>query len=191
MRFKEFYLTEAIAIDDVNKNIGKKKVVVFQGRLNPPTKAHTQVIPKQMKKTDLPVVLFLVRGKKSDLRKNPLKVEEQLKMIKKSAGNNIDDIIVIPDGFIGTVIDEARNRDLEPVKLFTGSDRFKNYKSQMKRYQDKWNTDLEVSEIKRNDEDISATKLREAVKNDDFDSFLKLTHNLDKKDFEIIKKRLK
>ena len=192
MRFKDyFYLSEAIATDDVNKKPGKTKIAVFQGRLNPPTKAHTEIIPNQMKKAGLPVVLFLVKGKKSDPKKNPLKLQEQLKMIKKSAGNKINKIFVIDNGFIGELVNTARNNDMEPVEMWTGTDRLQTYKAQAKKYKDTWNMNLKVKEIKRGKENISATKVREAAKEGDFETFKKMTSNLDQKDFKILQKRLK
>jgi hypothetical protein len=191
MRFKDFYINEAIAVDDVNSTVGKTKVSVFQGRLNPPTKAHTQIIPLQMKKSGYPVILFLVKGKGSDIKKNPLKLQDQLKMIKKSAGRNIHKIFVIDNGFIGEMVNILRDNNMEPVELWTGTDRLQTYKLQANKYKEKWNLDLDVKEIKRGEEDISASKVRQSAIDNDFETFKELTSNLDKSDFEILKKSMK
>jgi FAD synthase len=194
MRFKDFYLNEAIATEDVNKNPGKNPAVFTAGRFQPFTSGHFKLI-QQMKKDGkgAAVILFLVKGKGTgkDKKKNPLSKSEQIKIIKKSAGKDIKEIIEVPDGFLGTFVDILRKKNYEPKGIFVGSDRLQTNKQQIKKYKDIWNINMKAFEIKRTGEDVSATKVRNAVKSDDFDTFQKLTKNLDKSDFKLLQKRLK
>lgn len=192
MRFKEYYLGEAIAIEDVSTKKGKKEAVFTIGRYNFFTGGHYSIIT-QLKKSNKPIILVLVKGKgtSKDKDKNPLNVKDQLKIIKKSAGKEIQDIIVIDNGFMGEAINAIRKKNYEPVELWTGTDRLKTYTDQVKKYKDTWDLNLKVKEIKRTGKSISATKARASVRNDDFKTFKELTHNLDKKDFEFLKSKMK
>lgn len=186
MRFREL-IGEAIAIEDVNTTPGDKPVVVMQGRFQPFTKGHYKVY-EQAKSHGMPVVIYLVKGKKSseDKQSNPLEAEEQIEFIKKSVGSDVE-VRVIPDGFIGTWVNDLRNDGMEPKVFLTGTDRMKAYKGMINRYITKWDIDITLDEIERADEDISATRVRQAIKNDDFDTFKDMTVNLDDTDFEKLK----
>jgi uncharacterized protein (DUF2141 family) len=76
-----------------------------------------------------------------------------------------------------------------PIKYGASSernfqDRLKNYEYQVNRHNKDWNIDLKIKEIKRSDEDISASKVRQSALDNDFKTFKSLTSNLDQKDFE-------
>jgi citrate lyase synthetase len=97
----------------------------------------------------------------------------------------------VPTAFIGELVHQARNRNHEIVRLFAGTDRVKGYESQIDRYKEQLNIDIKVDEIKRSDEDISATKVRNALIDDDWDTFKKMTAKLDKKDFIRLQNEIK
>ena len=77
----------------------------------------------------------------------------------------------LDNGFVGEWIHELRKVNKEPIALFCGSDRKKSYEAQIKRYSEKLNLNITVEEIKRTGNDISASKVREALKNNDKDLF--------------------
>ena len=165
---------------------------VVTGRFNPFTAGHNKIVKQAKKETGLPTVILLVKGKHQAkiTDKNPLKTPEQIKMIKKSAGKNVIDVIEMDSAFITNFIDALRKNNYEPRYIYTGTDRLNLAKSQLDKYGPAMETNIEVREIKRTDEDISATKVRNAAKENDFETFKSMTDGLDRKDMELLRKRL-
>ncbi len=164
------YLEEALSLDNVNKTPGKNKVVVMMGRFQPPTIAHLDIIEKAYKKYKLPVIIAIVKSKNKN---SPFSVDIIKKMIKESIKGKIE-FLELSSGFIGDFISPLRDKNLEPTILFAGSDRIKSYENQIERYKELFDLNLTVEEIKRNDDDVSASKVRDALKNNDEESFKKL-----------------
>jgi len=196
-RFKIFLkLNEAgTHLKDVNKKRGEKPAVVFMGRFQPITKAHVGIIKEMQKKyPGAEPFVFTVRGEKSsqDKEKNPFSFKIQQEMIEKSA--NIKYVEEVPSAFIGEFIDRTRNKNFEIEAIFCGSDRVKGYQSQVDRYKEELDIDIKVEEIKRDmssKENISATRVRESLKNNDFGTFQDLTVNLNKRDFIRLQSEIK
>lgn len=193
MKFTDFYFTEAtVHHDKVTKKKGKKEVVVTTGRFNPFTAGHNKIVKQSKAATGLPTVILLVKGKHQAkiTDKNPLKTPEQIKMIKKSAGKNVIDVLVLDSAFITNFVDALRKKNYEPRYIYTGTDRLALAKSQVDKYGEAMDVDIEVKEIKRTDKDISATKVRQAAIDNDFKAYQSMTDGLDKKDMELLRKRL-
>lgn len=184
-------LLEAVAINDVNKNVGSKPAVFIQGRFQPISKAHADIINRMIEEyPECEHFVFIVKGLTTSENKesNPFDFETQKILIKKSCpliGNNI---IEVTDGFIGTFINELRNKDFEPKAFYCGTDRVKTYTEQLNRYSEKLNVNIDINEIPRTDVDISATKIRKSIKENDFDSFKSMTKNLTIKEFNMLRK---
>jgi hypothetical protein len=144
----------------------KKEVELFLGRLQPPHLGHKKNIDA-MKNP----VIGIVRGTKSGLDKtrNPLEVDYQISLIKKFAPNAI--IKVFPDGFLPFIISSLRQEGLEVVTILAGSDRIDSYKQSIvsfnKKLPDDRKIEAEFKEIARDDKDISATKIRSAIRTGD------------------------
>lgn len=148
-----------------------KTVGIFSGRMQPVTLAHAKIIETMAKENDSGIV-FIVKGKKTsdDKEKNPFDAETQKKMLELIAPKNVK-IEIISTGFF---VDELNKLNSTKFTAYAGSDRVKAYAS-FQKYMENDNT-LEIKEIKRTDEDISATKVRDALKSNDEASFKKLTH---------------
>jgi len=193
MRFKDFYITEAAKVEDVPKEKGKQEVVIMSGRFQPVTAGHVKVI-KQMKSkySGKPIIVFLVKGEKSgqDKTKNPLDEKTQIKLLKKSMKGLIKDVLISKSAFIGDLLIGLRPK-YEPIAFYTGTDRLKGYQGMIDRYKDDMNMDIKMEEIKRTGENISATKVRQSIKDNDFKTFQSMTTNLDKKDFDMLRKKIK
>jgi len=187
--FKQ-YIDEAIALNQVIKTPGQHKVAVFMGRFQPPTKAHLSIIKQIEQREHLPVVVAIVRGSKTSQNKskNPFDFETQ-KAIFRACLNNVE-IIQVSTGFIGEFVDILRRENKEPVVLYCGSDRLSGYQQQVNRYKTQLNLNLVVKEIPRTEGDISATKVRLALKNDDFETFKKLTDKCEWQFFDLLKKQM-
>jgi cytidyltransferase-like protein len=185
--FRHFLDEGALPLDKVMTKRGTKEVVVVQGRFQPPTLGHLKAIEQAYKKFKKPVAIVLVKGGKSKI---PFDEKIQKKVFKAMLGS-IPHIFVDEDsGFIGNFIDKLRKDNKEPIAIFTGSDRVKSYEAQIDRYVEKLNLNIKVHEIVRGDEDVSATKVRNALKDDDFEAFKKLTHKNVHKMFKELQAKL-
>ena len=180
------YIQEAMAVSDVNTEPGDTDVAVIMGRFQPPTKAHLKIIENAYKKTHNKVAVFIVKSKSEKSPFDTGRVIDILKTLKVPI-----EIFVIKNGFIGEFVHILRNNKLEPTTLWVGSDRKSSYESQIRRYEDTFNLNLEVKEIKRSAEDISASKVREALLNDDFETFKSMMTKNSLKFYEKLKKDLK
>ncbi len=145
-------------------------VGIFSGRFQPPTLAHSDIINKMSKENSRGIV-YIVKGKETSKNKdqNPFDVEVQKEMLEAIAPKNIK-IEIISTGFF---VDELNKFKNTKFVAYAGSDRGRVYTTCTK-YLENDNI-LEIKEIKRTDEDISASKVREALKDDDKETFNKMT----------------
>ena len=155
-----------IALNEANGSIG-----IFSGRFQPVTKAHSDII-NTMARENKKVIIFLVKGKKTseDKTKNPFDSETQKKMLELVSPSNVE-IKIINTGFFVDELNELP--DGTKFVAYAGSDRIKAYKAYEKYMEG--NRTLEVKEIKRTDKYISATKVRQSLKDNNFEDFKTLT----------------
>jgi len=171
-------LNEALKVP--HKEQGKKKVNMFVGRFQPFTLGHVKVFEKMYKENGKPVVVFLVRGKNNDSEKRPFDEEIQQAMFAKMAKQYpfLETAIVVPNGSIDTMFAAARPA-YEPVMWGYGTDRKKSYGAMIDKqsYRDQLGVDPDFKgyEIFRTDDNISASKVRNALKIDDEKTFKKMT----------------
>ena len=171
-------INEALKVP--HKEQGKKKVNMFVGRFQPFTLGHVKVFEKMYKENGKPVVVFLVRGKNNDPEKRPFDEEMQQAMFAKMAKQYpfLETAIVVPNGSIDTMFAAARPA-YEPVMWGYGTDRKKSYGAMIDKqsYRDQLGVDPDFKgfEIFRTDDNISASKVRNALKIDDEKTFKKMT----------------
>ena len=171
-------INEALKVP--HKEQGKKKVNMFVGRFQPFTLGHVKVFEKMYKENGKPVVVFLVRGKNNDPEKRPFDEEMQQAMFAKMAKQYpfLETAIVVPNGAIDTMFAAARPA-YEPVMWGYGTDRKKSYGAMIDKqsYRDQLGVDPDFKgyEIFRTDDNISASKVRNALKIDDEKTFKKMT----------------
>ena len=163
--------------------VKNNKPAIIVGRFQPLTKGHLKLI-LEAKRKGLEPVLCMIDTKKTDERKpwdsrflldlyaEPMKKLGFRIVLVKSA-----DIVEI-----GKTIPGIR-------AWFCGTDRYKDYARMVDKYGAEAGLDpeFELVEIPRSDEDISATKCREAIVSGDFATFSKLYIYPDKKVFELLK----
>ena len=175
---KTTVLNEALNVP--HKEKGKKPVNMFVGRFQPFTLGHVKVFEKMYKENGKPVVVFLVRGKNNDPEKRPFDEEMQQAMFAKMAKQYpfLETAIVVPNGSIDTMFAAARPA-YEPVMWGYGTDRKKSYGAMIDKqsYRDQLGVDPDFKgyEIFRTDDNISASKVRNALKIDDEKTFKKMT----------------
>lgn len=158
-----------IALKYINEK--EKTVGIFSGRFQPATLAHSNIIDTMSKENDKGII-FLVKGKKSseDKDKNPFDAEIQKKMLELIAPKNVEVRIISSGFFVG----ELNKMQEDNFVAYAGTDRLTSYE-RMASYMEEGKT-LKVKEIKRTNEDISATKVRESLRDGNEEMFKKLTN---------------
>ena len=175
---KTTVLNEALNVP--HKEKGKKPVNMFVGRFQPFTLGHVKVFEKMYKENGLPVVVYMVRGGKADPEKRPFDEDMQQAMFAKMKKQYpfLEASFVVPNGAIDTMFAAARPA-YEPMMWGYGTDRKKAYGNMINKqsYRDDLGVDSSFKgfEIKRGDENISASKVRNALKIDDEKTFKKMT----------------
>ena len=176
-------LNEALKVNHAEQ--GKELVNMFVGRFQPFTLGHAKVLEALHKENGYPVVVLLVKAKnakpkKGDEFSKPYDTETQIEMFNnvKKQYKFLKDILIIPTGGIDTIFNALRP-NYEPVLWGTGTDRIKGYGYQVNNdsYRDQLNcrADFGLFEIKRTDDNISATKVRNAMLDGDERLFQSMT----------------
>lgn len=155
-----------------------KRINIMIGRFQPFTKGHYKCVEEARKVKDVPTVICMIETKdnKTD-EKHPFPSSMLLPIYRYMFKNdpNIEDIILVPSADIVKISDQLK--DYEIVSWTCGTDRIDDYKKFTDKYHDQahLSDDFEMIEIKRTGEDISATKVRQALLDDDKAAFLKMT----------------
>lgn len=163
MKFKE-YITES-SKDDYSG--------IFIGRMQGLTTGHTKVIDI-MARTHPRSYVVLVKGEKSSADKahNPLTYEVQKKMIEKVLPANVE-LITAKTANLEDILPGIEGKDFA---VYAGPDRLQAYRAYAK-YVLKQGYNVKVIDTGQmipRDDAVSGTKLRAALKNDDFEAFKKI-----------------
>ena len=168
------------ALNVPHKEKGKKPVNMFVGRFQPFTLGHVKVFEKMYKENGLPVVVYMVRGRKPDPEKRPFDEDTQQAMFAKMKKQYpfLEASFVVSNGAIDTMFAAARPA-YEPMMWGYGTDRKKDYGDMIDKqsYRDQLGVDPSFKgyEIPRTGENISASKVRNALKIDDEKTFKQMT----------------
>jgi hypothetical protein len=175
---KPTVINEALNVPYVEQ--GKKPVNIFVGRFQPFTLGHVKVFEQMYKENGYPVVVYIVRGSKPDPEKSPFDEDLQQAMFAKMQKQYpfLEASYVVPNGAIDTLYSSARPA-YEPMLWGYGTDRKNAYNGMIDKqaYRDQLGVhpDFKGFEIKRGDENISASKVRNALKIDDEKTFKQMT----------------
>ena len=174
------HISEALKID--YKDQGAQPVNIFVGRFQPFTLGHVKVLETLYKANGFPVIVFLVKSKtvkKEDAAKRPYDTDTQIEMFNKVQKEYpfLKEVIVVPSAAIDIMFNQLRPK-YEPVLWGTGTDRMKAYGYMVDnaKYREELNvrSDFGLHEIKRGDDDISATQVRNSMLDDEYNLFKKL-----------------
>lgn len=160
--------------DDVEltaKNLLIKKLdgnngALFLGRFQPPTKMHIKIVEDAMKRFDYVVLGVVLSRRPTD--KSPFDVSTVTRLWREVFPD-----IEIVSAYTGNLVTVLNKTDLNINTVLAGSDRVGGYEKQLSRMQG-----MNVEEIVRGEQDVSATKVRNALLNNDFRSF---KDNMDKR----------
>jgi cytidyltransferase-like protein len=158
---------------------------VMFGRFQPLTLGHMRGIEQMSGDVDKGTV-YIVKGEKSskDKDKNPFSAETQLKLLSAVLSDSID-AQISKSAFYPDIINEI---DATDFKIYAGTDRYSAYKKMLSYVDDV--KSAEVIQIKRSDDDISATKVRDALKADDEKTFKSLTPHQIHKFYDELRKEI-
>jgi len=165
----------------------RKSVNVMIGKFQPITTGHLKVVDEMYNLNGLPTYFFIVRRKDSILSEFlTINIFNTLyKNNTKVAGYSFK-----KGEWYDTWLSELRMKGLEPVLLGCGEDRSGLYERNLYEINTKNNSNVELYVEKRDTEDISATKLKNAIIEDDKEtikkSFPKYLHGF----LEKVKKEL-
>lgn len=153
-----------------------KKVNIILGRFQPITLGHMKMVEELYKINGYPTVFCMVSNKKFD-KKHPFSDELINKQFCEIRDEKIAGKVYVKNADIVKFAEELHINNYEPYLWAAGSDRYVAYKKQSDGYKEKANllSEFDVVEIKRDDEDISATKVRESIANGDLKEFIKMT----------------
>lgn len=189
-------LNEALKVNHTEQ--GKEPVNIFVGRFQPFTLGHAKVLETIHKQNGHDVIVFLIKSKtqkKGDEFSRPYSEELQVKMFKEVQKQYkfLKEIIVLPSAAIDQMFNALRPK-YEPVLWGTGSDRMKAYGYQVNNdsYRDQLNvrSDFNLYEIPRTDDNISATKVRNAMLDGDETAFKQMTPKAVHKMYPVLKSQL-
>lgn len=164
INFKD-YLLESSKEDHVG---------IFIGRIQGLTMGHAKVIDI-MEKTHKKNYIVIVKGIKSSQDKvhNPFPLEVQQKMLNKIIGPNTD-LVTAPRANLEDLLPKLGSKNFV---IYSGPDRLSGYRS--------YASDaikqgfhvkvIDTGQMLPRDESISGTKLRQSLKNNDIETFKKIT----------------
>ena len=156
-----------------------KKCNILIGRFQPMTNGgHLKCAEQAMKKLNVPTLFMMIETKESKLdSKHPFPSSMLLPIYSKAlkTNKNVAGIVLVKNANIIELVETCRNNGFEPISWTCGTDRYDAYQKMVDKYAEKIDLDpnFQLLEIKRGDEDSSATKLRNYLRNDDINSFEK------------------
>ena len=137
------------------------------GRFQPITLMHKEIIDTALSENDT-VVVFVVHGKKTSIKRSPFPFDLQREMFNVLYGVKID-VELAPTGFYPDLIE---NIDQNNFVLYCGEDRYSAYKAQrVYLTQDK---QVKIKNIPRVSGKCSGTRARQALIDNDYLEFTKL-----------------
>lgn len=156
----------------------RTKVNIFLGRFQPFTKGHLKVLELGKQENNLPTVILMIQNTKMD-EKHPFSddlIKKEMEIIKSEYKDIIKDILYVKSADILAFGELLHDNNYEPVLWLTGTDRLIPYTKMAEKYKEQagFISDFKTFEIKRGDEDISATKVRNAIKNNDINEYKNL-----------------
>lgn len=136
------------------------------GRFQPLTRAHVDIIYQGLDKFNK-VVVCIVKADKEDKERNPFSLATQESMFNALFGKS--DRVEIMTHSTGNIMSIINKAPENIMAVLAGSDRVEAYANQLKKM-----PKVKIVETKRSDEDISATKVRKALLDNDVTGFREL-----------------
>ena len=157
-----------------------KQVNITIGRFQPLTNGHMKCIEQAYHTTGMPTVICMIGVDESKTdKRHPFPTSMLLPIYKKVLEKNkmIADIVLVKNANIVDIGLMLYEMGYQVRSWSCGTDRLADYEKMALKYVDRAQLadDFQMIEIKRSDEDISATKVRQALLDDDYKTFVALT----------------
>lgn len=143
------------------------------GRMQPFTTGHLKLAEETYKHTGLKTVYFVIDTTDADYS-HPFLTKMMwgsLNALKKRY-EYIEDFILVPSANIFKMINAAELKGYEIVSLTCGTDRYANYKRMCETY---YHLPIQIREVYRTEKDVSATEVRQAIRDNDERKFKQCT----------------
>lgn len=157
-----------------------KQVNILIGRFQPMTKGHLRCMEQAFAKFEVPTVICMIDTPDSKVdERHPFPSSLLLPLYKEifKRSKLVHDIILVKNADIVKIGAELTNKDCQIRSWTCGTDRIDSYSKMASKYAEQAGlaSDFEMLEIKRGDEDESATKARAALLADNKEEFMKLS----------------
>lgn len=155
----------------ITEALKRKGVNILVGRFQPFTLGHLKCIQNVYKTRGIKTVICMVETTKTDDR-HPFLTKIIMPYYKKliSKYEEIENIILVKNADIVKIGEELGALGFTAATWTCGTDRIQSYSKMVSKY----TPDTELIEIKRGDDDVSATAVREAIKAGHEDRFKEL-----------------
>ena len=155
-----------------------KPVNIVLGRFQPFTLGHIACVKQAYSETGLDTVLCIIETPENKVdERHPFATKDIIPMIDPLFGeDNLLDYVLVKNADIAKIAEALHSKGYELASWACGTDRYPAYSRQCKGYWEKVGLPEEPKciEVKRGDDDVSATKVRQAIKDGDFNSYKKL-----------------
>ena len=153
-----------------------KDINMMVGRFQPLTNGHMHCIEQLYENTGIKTVLMLIKVPESDtdnLHPFPSKILYGAYLSLMFEYDCIEDILFVDNANILTNTTLLKEYGYKPVSWICGDDRYDAYKQMAERYSGQFwaSKDFKVICIPRNEYNISATQVREFIRNNDYEAF--------------------
>lgn len=153
-----------------------KQVNIIVGRFQPITIGHMKCVEEAYKKTGRPTLFCMIETsvEKTGPR-HPFPSSLLLPLYKDlfKANEMVEGFVLVKNANIVDIDALLQEKGYQISSWTCGTDRVKSYERMSHNYKDQihLSPDFQVIEVKRGEEDVSATKLREALREDDYKTF--------------------
>lgn len=157
-----------------------KEINITIGRFQPFTNGHLSCIETVYNELGLPTIICMIEVKEEKVdEKHPFPSSMLLPIYKDIFAKNkmVEDIVLVKNANIVEIGETLYKMGYQIKSWSCGTDRIASYERMASKYAEQahLSPDFKMFEIKRGDEDISATKVREAILKDDYKSFVAMT----------------
>lgn len=160
-----------------------KMVNICIGRFQPFTNGHYKCVETAWKLKHLPTVICIINVPESKVdKRHPFPTSMLVDVYNDVFANDpkIADVVAVSSADIVAISKMLQQNGMQIASWTCGTDRFETYNRMSTKYHELANLsdDFELLEIPRSDDDVSATKARNCLLNDDMDGFFNMLPNM-------------
>lgn len=167
-----------------------EKVNIIIGRFQPFTLGHLKCAQEAQRELGIKTVLLVINTTRQDER-HPFLTKQIEKILDRTCKEepSLAGWVTVKNANIVDNIEVLRKAGYEPISWTCGTDRYDSYNTMVKKYGSDIDLDgdFRMIEVKRGNEDISATAVRNALKTDDEATYTKLVPNTWRKQFAFLR----